>query len=209
MRLQLNTIENERNKLTAQLVSLEVIQVLFFVSGLIVASIALQAEPQQTNVPRSQTYCSRTQPGDSVAEVQWPLPQAPAGRAFTATLQQQVLDVTVYKDGFARGLYETVKPASASPEFHFFKQQEIRGLPGMKKLRVTQFATSKEQNKEGFQLLLRPAQRGQESADAKLEGLEPGMKYFVRLPSMIGEQKTVSFTAAVCPVDYIRPTKTK
>lgn len=184
-------------------------RLLFFISALLAASVCIEAEAQELNAPHSETYCSRTEPGDSVAEVQWPLPQSPAGQAFNATVQQQVLDVTVYRDGFARGLYETVRPAGPKPEFHFFKQQEIRQIPGMKKLRLTQFATSKAQNKEGFQLLLHPTQRGQESADAKLEGLEPGMKYFVRLPSMRGEQKTVSFTAAVCPVDYVRPPKNK
>lgn len=192
-------IERERNSM----------RLLLLASLLITASVCLSSEAQETNTPHSETYCSRAEPGDSVAEVQWTVPQSPAGQAFDATVQQQVLDVTVYKDGFARGLYETVRPASPKPEFHFFKQQEVRQIPGMKNLRISRFATSKTQNKEGLQLLLRPSQPSQESADAKLEGLEPGMKYFVRLPSTSGQQKTVSFTAAVCPVDYIKPPQNK
>ena len=161
-------------------------------------------DPGEANGPRVDAYCSQTELGKSVAEVQWPL--AAQGESNLSTLvQQQVLDVTVYKDGFERGLYKTVKPGGPEREFRLSKppteQQEI---PGLQKLQLTQFATSQEQPKEGLRMLMRPMP-GQESADAKLEGLEPGMKYFVRISTPASGQKMVSFTAAICPVDNLLP----
>ena len=155
------------------------------------------------NTPRAEAYCSQTELGNSVAEVQWPL-AAQGGTNLVPLVQQQVLDVTVYKDGFERGLYKTAKPGTAEPQFRLFKPQEAQEIPGLQNLRVTQFATSQEQPKEGLRLLMRPAP-GQESADAKLEGLQPGIRYFVRLSSPDAAPRTVAFTATVCPVDRVQP----
>jgi hypothetical protein len=155
------------------------------------------------NAPRVDVYCSQTELGNSVVEVQWPL-AAQGGANLGALVQQQVLDVTVYKDGFERGLYKTVKPGTGEPQFRLFKPQEAQEIPGLQNLRVTQFATSQEQPKEGLRLLMRPMP-GRESADAKLEGLEPGIRYFVRLSSPDATPRTVAFTAAICPVDRVQP----
>lgn len=171
---------------------------------LLTAAFSLEALSQESNAPRFETYCSRTDLGNSVAEVQWPL----AIHGMTANLsglaEQQVLDITVYKEGFQRGLYKTVKPGAAQPEFHLAQPQQEQKIPGLENLKVTQFGTSQEQPKEGLHMLMRPMP-GQESAAVKLEGLAPGMRYFVRLSSPDAGQKTVSFTAAICPVDQIHP----
>ena len=176
---------------------------------LIVAATYLNLMPQDTgeaSQPRFEAYCSRTEPGDSVAEVQWPLPTPPTGQSLSAMVQQQVLDVTVYKDGFDRGLFKTVKPGSQQPQFAAPQPREGPEIPGLQNLKLTQFATSQEQPKEGLLMLTRPVS-GQESAVAKLEGLQPGMKYFVRVSAPDAGARTVSFTAAICPVDTARPPK--
>jgi hypothetical protein len=160
------------------------------------------AVAQEASEARSETYCSRTQPGNSVAEVQWPLTPKANTANLRTLVEQQVLDVTVYKDGFERGLYKTVKPGVARPEFRLSRPTERTDIPGMQKLKLTQFGTSQEHSKEGLRMLAHPTSE-QESAAAKLEGLEAGLKYFVRLSSPDGVPKIVSFTAASCPVDYI------
>ncbi len=165
-----------------------------------------QNKPENNSQPRVGVYCSRSQPGLSLAEVQWSL-----GKSGTPNLSelvpQQVLDVTVYKDGFARGLYKTVKPGTEQREFVRFKtqeQQETKETPGLQNLKLAQFATSQEKPQEGLRLMMRPME-GQESAVAKMQGLEPGMRYFVRISSPGAEAKTVAFTASVCPVDHVEP----
>jgi len=175
---------------------------LILVPLVVAAGICTGATSQDSaeNIPRSESYCSQTEPGVSVAEVQWPLAST-AGADLGRVAQQQVLDVTVYKDGFDRGLYKTVKPGTQKREFRLFKPQP-RTIPGLQNLRLTQFATSQEAPKEGLRMLMRPMP-GQQSADAKLEGLEPGMKYFVRVSSPDAAPKTVSFIAPICPVDRV------
>lgn len=164
----------------------------------------LAAGAQEGSEARFETYCSRTQPGNSVAEVQWPLTAKAKTANLHAFAEQQVLDVTVYKDGFERGLYKTVKPGVTRPEFRLNRPAERPDIPGLEKLKLTQFGTSQEHSKGGLQMQARPM-AGQESADAKLEGLEAGLKYFVRLSSPDAAPKIVSFTAASCPVDYVHP----
>jgi hypothetical protein len=181
-------------------------RLLVVVPLVIAAGLHVDAGAQESGgAPRFETYCSRTQPGSSVAEVQWPLAKPSGETKLDTVVQQQVLDVTVYKDGFTRGLYKTVKPGVANPQFLLFKPQETQQIPGLQNLKLTQFATSQEQPKQGLRMLMRPMPGAQASGVAKLEGLEPGMKYFVRISSPDLGQKTVSFTAPVCPVDYVQP----
>jgi hypothetical protein len=185
--------------------NVHVMRLPLLMSVIIAASSWSVVGAQDATEARFETYCSWTQPGNSVAEVQWPLTQAGTAnlRPFA---EQQVLDVTVYKDGFERGLYKTVKPGVARPEFHPSRPAERPDIPGLEKLKLTQFGTSQEPSKEGLRLQARPI-AGQESADAKLEGLEAGLKYFVRLSSPDAAPKIVSFTAPSCPVDYVHPKK--
>jgi len=177
---------------------LPAIVTLLFVFGVLSSSSA-----QEANGPRAEAYCSPNEPGLSVAEVQWPL--AAQGEAnLSGLVQQQVMDVTVYKDGFERGLYKTVKPGLPQHEFSLAKPPaEQKEIPGLQNLSLSQFGTSQEPQKEGLRMLMRPL-AGRESADAKLQGLDPGMKYFVRI-SAPGGQQLVSFTAAICPVDNLLP----
>jgi hypothetical protein len=179
-------------------------RLLVVVPLLIAAGMCIETGAQdELNAPRFEAYCSQTELGKSVAEVQWPL--APRGETNLSSLvQQQVLDVTVYKDGFDRGLYKTIKPGAPQPKFRLFKPQGTHEIPGLQNLKLIQFGTSQEPPKEGLRMLMRPM-AGQQSAAAKLEGLEPGMTYFVRLSSPDSGTKTVSFTAAICPVDYVQP----
>ena len=178
---------------------------LLAVMSLVLADgLYLDAVAQEGNTPRFETYCSRTDLGSSVAEVQWPLGPHGMTANITGLAEQQVLDITVYKDGFQRGLYKTVNPGAVQPEFHLAQPQQEQKIPGLQNLRVTQFGTTQEHPKESLHMLMRPMP-GEESAAVKIEGLSPGMEYFVRLSSLDAVQKTVSFTAAICPVDYVHP----
>jgi len=152
-------------------------------------------------LPRLESYCSNVEPGVSVAEVQW-APGATAAADLAKVVSAQVLDITVYKDGFNRGLYKTVKPGTQDREFRLFKPQP-REIPGLRTLRLTQFATSQQKPQEGLRLMMRPLP-GQQSAYAKLEGLEPGMRYFIRISSPESTPQKVSFVAPICPVDKVR-----
>src|SRR4051794_23623568 len=74
---------------------------------------AEEAEDKAGNVilVRHQTYCSSDQPGVSIAELQWPIaPQGLAAPDVKAAVDRQLLEVTVYKDGFDRGLYKRIQP---------------------------------------------------------------------------------------------------
>ncbi len=175
----------------------------------VILAISTQSVIGQTEggqaAPRVETYCSRTMPGDSQVELQWPVaPRGTRSAKLKAAAQQQMLEVTTYKEGFERGRYKTVRPGAPSPEFHLFNAQHGSEIPGLQKLRLTKFATSQEGPQEGLRMLARPMP-GKESAVAKLEGLEPGMKYFVRISSPNVTQPPVSFTAAVCPLDFVKP----
>jgi hypothetical protein len=151
-------------------------------------------------------YCEPAEPGVSVAEIQWPLGQATLTKAQVNNLvEQQVLDVTVFKDGFQRGLYTTVKPGVSHPEFQPFKAEQ-KAIPGLQNLKMTQFATTEAAPVQGLRLSMRPP-AGQVSAIAKLQGMEPGMRYFVRLSSQNARQWAVSFTGPICPVDWVEPPK--
>lgn len=156
---------------------------------------------------RFEIYCSRTTPSDSQVELQWAVaPQGTRSAEVNATALQQVLDITTYKEGFERGRYKTVRPGAPSPEFRSFNAERGSEIPGLQKLKLSKFATSQEGPQQGLRMLERPLS-GQESAVAKLEGLEPGMRYFVRISSPNLAHPTVSFTAAVCPVDFVKPQK--
>jgi hypothetical protein len=185
---------------------LRTLMILVVAGGISTVNLATQ-EIAREGEPRFETYCSRTVPGNSQVELQWPVaPQGAQAANLAATARQQVLDITVYKEGFERRLYKTIRPGATSPEFQPFGEKAGKELPGLQKVRLTQFATSQEAPKQGLRMSARPLP-GRESAIAKLEGLEPGMKYFVRISSSGVGHQTLSFTAAVCPADYIKPPK--
>jgi hypothetical protein len=154
---------------------------------------------------RSQTYCSSDHPGVSIAELQWPIAaQGLTTTAVRAAVDRQVLEVTVYKDGFDRGLYKSIQPGRPEARFEFAKPELTKSIPGLANLRLTTIGTSTEQAKPGLRMLSAPIP-GRESMVAKIEGLEGGMRYFWRVAPLGETRQNVALTAAICPVDWIEP----
>lgn len=151
------------------------------------------------------SYCSPSRPGTVIMEVKWRLADHSLGvTELQATASQQGLDVTVYRDGFDRGLYVSVP--SVKPKAVFRMPATTPALlaerkpPGLEKLVITGVATRAD--KPSTQFLLLPPTSGA-AADAewftvRMEGLDPGMEYTYRVP---GGKSVVTCQAVVCPVD--------
>jgi hypothetical protein len=155
------------------------------------------------------SYCSTTRPGTAIMEVRWRL----ADRLLSATdlrarASQQRLDVTVYSDGFDRGLYATVTAVKPKAPFRMAAggvtvgPTAQRKLPGLEKLVITDVATRVDRPAKSF-LLMQPmpgAAADAEWVTVRMEGLDPGMEYTYRIP---GANLVITCQAVVCPVDRI------
>jgi hypothetical protein len=168
------------------------------------------AEEAQNNsgnviLARYQAYCSSDQPGVSIAELQWPIAsQGLIAPDVKAAVDRQLLEVTIYKDGFDRGLYKRIQPGRPDARFDFAKPEVTKPIPGLTNLRLTSIGTSTEKAKSELRMLSEPIP-GRESMVAKVEGLEAGMRYFWRITSAGEIGQTIALTAAICPVDWIKP----
>lgn len=160
------------------------------------------------SIPECVTYCSRDKLGVSVAEIRWKVSDKPlAPEAMRSALEQQSLEVTVYKEGFEKDSFAILSHLAPGQRFTL---RAVEGrpatLPGVQRLVLTEVATSREPTKSD--LRLRNTHDGKaESVTAKVEGLEFGVNYFWRVRS--GNTNVVSETvrcqAATCPVDYVNP----
>ena len=159
-----------------------------------------------------ETYCDPYKPGTSVAEVRWRVSEGSLSTSeLTARTSTEVLEVSVYKDGFERNLYANV---STSAGRHTFALTNIppsqKRLPGLQRLTLVDLNTSPAETKKGFRMIAAdPAGRGGGWAVAKVEGLEPGLVYFWRVKNQEssvapGGARVVSCQAATCPVDSMR-----
>jgi hypothetical protein len=155
------------------------------------------------------SYCSPTRPGIIVMEVQWRL----ATRSLNATtlrsvIQQQGLEVTVYNEGFERGLYATVSAIKPNAVFRTQSRNDNVApanpqppkIPGLDKLTITDIATRLDRPARSFLLDQPLTVNNAEWVTVRLEGLEPGMEYTYRVP---GRQSVVTCQAARCPVDRV------
>jgi hypothetical protein len=166
------------------------------------------------------SYCSLTRPGTTLMEVKWRLADRSLNETdLRAKAGQQVLEATVYSEGFDRGLYavvSAVKPkalfrAPAKAERAAPAVQPQSKLTGLDKLVVADVATRLDKPTHPLRLLWLQAEApAAEWLAVRLEGLNPGMEYTYRVP---GGPSVVACQAAVCPVDKIAtpavPTKPK
>src|SRR2546423_8277941 len=150
------------------------------------------------------SYCSTTQPGTVIMEVRMRLTERPMStNELRGRMQQQGLEVTVYSDGFERGLYVSVPAIRPKAQFRArtaFAGMRQRRIPGLEKLVITDVATRLEQPAQAFRLMQQPTVAEGWGVLNRLEGLDPGMEYTYRVP---GRQTVVTCQAVVCPVDKI------
>jgi len=152
------------------------------------------------------SYCSTTRPGTAIMEVRVRL----ADRLLNETdlrskVQQQGLEVTVYGDGFERGLFATVPVIRPKALFRLQPSAPVvrtKKIPGLEKLVITDVATRVDKPSQSFLLTQPPLASTAEGewVMVRLEGAEPGLAYSYRVP---GGGSVVTCQAVVCPVDRI------
>jgi hypothetical protein len=160
------------------------------------------------------SYCSTTRPGTVLMEVRVRLADRSLSEAdLRSKVRQQGLEVTVYADGFERGLLAAVPAIKPQAQFRARTRtgapavrSQIK-IPGLETLVITDVGTRLNKAGQSF-LLMQPRTQPAEEGDwvtVRLEGADPGMAYTFRVP---GGQSIVTCQAIVCPVDIIRvPTK--
>jgi hypothetical protein len=174
---------------------------------LVLAGVHAGSQTPEGTQPAYVTYCSHTQPGESVAEIRWPVAQTVASKsAMDELVQRYTIDVTVYKQGFARGLYKSVQSPARDRQFvsPSAAPRAEAEMPGLQSLHVDTVVTSKDEQKNDLRLQARPL-AGRDVITVRLNKLQPGLHYFWRIQSPQESPRTVSFTAAACPVDNVEP----
>jgi hypothetical protein len=159
------------------------------------------------------SYCSNTRLGTTLMEVKWRLEDRSLSETdLRAKAGQQGLEVTVYSDGFDRGLYASVGAVKPKALFRAPAKPGIQAqskLPGLEKLVIADVATRLDKAVYPLRLMQNQAESaaGAEWVTVRLEGLNPGMDFTYRIP---GGRSVVTCRAAVCPVDKIRvPAKSR
>ncbi len=160
-------------------------------------------------------YCSNIRPGVSYMEVRWRIAaQLMTDADLRAQVSKQKLDVTVYADGFDKGLFARLDAVRPKAPFRSVATGSARTdrqsgpLPGLGKLRLSDVGTRETRPAaEAMRLLdLSTTPAGPEWVVVRLEGVEPNMEYTFRVP---GGQATATCAAVVCPVDSPRRPSTK
>ena len=161
-----------------------------------------------------ETYCDPYKPGTSTAEIRWRVsPQDLNTNELLARTTDEVLEVSVYKDGFDRNLYANVQTREGIHGFSLLNVQPAqRRIPGLDRLVLIDMTTSAGDT-QGFRMMAEdPEKRGGEWAVAKVQGLRPGMVYFWRVRNRARGDAPPGVTvvrcrAAICPVDSQRRTR--
>lgn len=141
---------------------------------------------QSSTELRCEAFCSDISPGVSVAELTF------SGAADT--LSQLALEITVYKDGFARGRLARVSPIRGGQKFEIIRPGDEQGsAPGFDKLTL---AAVRLQQERGL-------------VTARVEGLDAGLNYFWRVRPAGGGTgtETTVCRAPICPVDSGEPSQ--
>jgi hypothetical protein len=159
------------------------------------------------------SYCSTTQLGAVIMEVRVRVADRQLNETdLRAKVQQQGLEVTVYADGFERGLFASVPAIKPKALFTLQPSPLARAkkIPGLEKLVITDVATRVDKTSQLFLLTQPPLATAAEGewVTVRIEGAEPGLAYSYRIP---GGRSIVTCQAVVCPVDTvpsptIRPT---
>ncbi|MEK7408166.1 MAG: hypothetical protein AAB225_24105 [Acidobacteriota bacterium] len=175
----------------------------FVAAGMALCSAAsLAQEPEAELV--CQSYCSPVKPGTPVIEVRWRLSPGPLAPAdVRARLNQQSVDVTVYSDGFQRGLFANLPAVKPKAVFALRRPAGValKHIPGLEKLTVSDVVTSRDSNRAARLRLFVAEPGSPESVVIRVEGVDPGMNYSWRVPTLEGGRTVVTCRAAICPVD--------
>ena len=145
--------------------------------------------PEERVVAQSSTslscevFCSDTRIGASVAELTF--------NGDADSLGQLVLEVTVYKNGFAIGRFARVTPIRVGQKFEIIRPAgETGSAPGFDTLVVTAVRL----------------QRDRGLVTVRVEGLDAGLNYFWRVHPVGGSGTEITVCQAVeCPVDSEPP----
>jgi hypothetical protein len=153
--------------------------------------LACPAHAQQTGLT-CQVRCSDTKLRTGIAEISW---SSPAGA--TAARAQPTLDVSVFHDGFKRGLYQSFGAlgARSKPEPLPSAARDIEGEARTRRAYDLQLRVSKPSGEAA------PAAKGVVRQQIEIENLEPGLLYRFRVrDGGLGEQE-VACEAPICPAD--------
>jgi hypothetical protein len=177
---------------------------LLVVAATVFTATALAQDPEAPSPCES--YCSAEKPGTSVMEIRWPISAAPLGAAeVKARVAQQRVDVTVYEDGFDRGLFATLPTVAPAGRFRAAPRPAgatARVIPGIAKLVVTDVRTSSEPaGRRHLRLAAAATPGGGEALVIRVEGLEPGLNYFWKPPDLAPGGTPIMCQAATCPAD--------
>ncbi len=141
---------------------------------------------QSSTQLQCEAFCSDTRVGVSVTEVTF------SGTADS--LSQLALEVTIYKDGFARNRLARITPIRAGQKFTIVLPEGPQPAaqriptPGLDQLTLTEVRLQSE--------------RG--LVTVRIEGLDAGLNYFWRVRPADGSgpgTQTAVCRAAICPVD--------
>jgi hypothetical protein len=151
------------------------------------------------------TYCSDVKLRTPIAELTWPA-------SATASLERQGLEVTVYKNGFERGLSARLLVVRQGEKFSLQRaaaavSSSAQRVPGLDKLVVVGVRTRS----------MRLRASSVNTITVQVEGLEPGLNYYWRVLSNTSgtnwvanrAYQTVRCQAPVCPADMQPEESTK
>lgn len=162
-------------------------------------------------------FCSETVRGTAVVEILWKVSETKLNpQAFQARVRTHGLEVTVFKEGFSKGLYSNLASLDSNNNFRAFREDQ-EDIPGLDGLVVTDVRSVDDPNDSGASesrfnkervgaLPFDP--RTTDAVIVRIEGLKPGLNYFWRVPTGTGNNRRLSAVvqckAPVCPVD-LRP----
>ena len=174
-------------------------------------SPVIYAQEEKAGDLECSSYCSAVRPGTSIIEVKMRVaPQALAPAALRTRVRQQKLEVTVYSEGFERGLFTVLDSVQPKALFHPAPRSAAAAAAGapaprlptaLTHLVVTDIATRPDQPPREPLRLAQAMAAGAEWVVVRVEGVDPGTDYIYRVP---GSSATVTCRAEVCPVDVIR-----
>lgn len=168
----------------------------------------LSAQEETSPDLECSSYCSNVRPGTSLIEVRMRVSlQALAAADLRTRVRQQQLEVTVYSEGFQRGLFSILQTLQPKTTFRAApRAADAAGPPprlptSLTRLIVTDVATRQDPPAREPLRLMQAMPAGSEWAVVRIEGVDPGTDYIYRVP---GSPATVTCRAAVCPVDSIQ-----